>query len=253
MQKSAMILSVGFLIAILTGIVGYTALTSPKDGQSVTLPANGFTEHGQYYDIVVDYATSTPLVATAGPAKDAAARSMMYGFIRDTVGEFKRNGNFSNLSKKDIEMMGYADGRRQTLQVGYQEASAPRTVSYIYTIYLDTLGAHGNTYFHTFTFDKKTGAPLKLGDLFTPNASYLQTLSTLARARLPRAMGEYAVLRDIEQGTTPEEANFENFYLENGDFVLLFPPYQVAAYAAGPQIVKIPRTELAAILREEYR
>jgi hypothetical protein len=57
----------------------------------------------------------------------------------------------------------------------------------------------------------------------------------------------------LSAGTTPEEKNFANFFLDNQEFVLLFPPYQVAPYAAGPQTLRIPLPELSNILKQEYR
>ena len=56
----------------------------------------------------------------------------------------------------------------------------------------------------------------------------------------------------INMGTTPEEVSFENFYFDGNDLVILFAPYQVAAYAAGPQTLRIPLSELASILKPEY-
>ena len=145
---------------------------------SSTLPLMGpFTEKALYYTIAINYPTTTPLSAAA----NQAALQTMRSYLAGQVAEFKTQGNFNNLTQKDIQMMGYSQGRKETLQVNYLIASSAHTVSYIYTDYLNTLGAHDNLFFKTFTFDTATGKLLSLGDIFQGGSTYLQKLSTLAR------------------------------------------------------------------------
>lgn len=254
MRKNVLIFS-AILLILVAGVIAYLKLkpapTPLPDGQNLVLPATGYDEHTDYYDITTDYATSTPLLTTAGAQADANARSVMLSFVRDTVNAFKKDGNFDNLSAEDIKMLGFDQGRKYVLEIGYELKSSPKTISYVYSIGTDTLGAHGNMYYKTFTFGLKTGKLLSLGDLFS-GTTYLNTLSTITRAKLPGEIGEFTDKKDIEEGTTPQEENFANFYLDTNALVLLFPPYQVAAYAAGPQELKIPKSELT-ILKAEYK
>lgn len=253
LKKKALIgMGVVLIIAVLAILsLGEKPIKIPET--ALILPPEGFSEHAKYYDIVADYATSTPLRLSAGALADASARSSMYGFIRDTIAAFKTEGHFSTLTRDDIKMMGFDEGRKETLHISYQVISSAHTISYIYTIYQDTLGAHGNTFFRTFTFTTKTGKELSLADIFLPGTNYVGTLSAISRAKLPGIIGEYADNASIKAGTTPEEANFANFYFEKKDFVLLFDPYQVAPYAAGPQTLRIPLTQLSSILKPTYR
>ncbi len=99
---------------------------------------------------------------------------------------------------------------------------------------------HPNGYYRTFTFDTKSGAALELGDLFAPGASYLDTLSRIARAKLPAqiATAENVSVSEVDthfhhQGTVPEEDSFQNFYLEGSNLVIIFPSYQVGPYVLG--------------------
>lgn len=249
MPRNTLIIGGASALLILVALIIYGTARPENVATGITLPPEGYTEHAKYYDIVAAYATSTPLTG----AKDAAARSLMYGFVRDTINEFRANGNFENLTAEDIRMMGFDQGRKETLQISYRVTLAPKTVSYVFTIYEDTLGAHGNSYFRTFTFDLTTGRALALADLFLPQAAYLDRLSSLSRAGLPAVIGEFADTAYIQRGTAPQAENFEDFYLEKGTFVLLFEPYQVAPYAAGSQMLRIPRSELSSILKPEYR
>ena len=224
-----------------------TADTAESPGTG--LPALGYAEHGPYYDIAANYPTTTPLLASVNAPQNAAAIALMRGFVGSTIDEFKAGGNPAS----STSATGENQGRKESLQINYLIASSPRTVSYIFTVYEDTLGAHENIFFRTFTFDTKTGALLSLADLFAPNTPYLDTLSSISRAELPGIIGNGADAAFIRNGTTPEDKNFENFFVDNSMLTLLFPPYQVGPYAAGPQTLSIPLSAVKSILKPEYR
>jgi len=229
------------------------AENGPRVTQTATaLPEQSpYKENAEYYTIAVNYPTTTPLTSVNAAANKNALITMRNA-LGDMVASFKSDGNFSNLTPEDVKMMGFDQGRKESLNVKYLISSSINTVSYIYTVYQDTLGAHPNSAFRTFTFDTNTGTELKLGDVFTSD-TYLQKLSTIARAKLPGIIGtEYADSSFINPGTTPEEQNFQNFFLDNKDFVVLFPPYQVGPYALGPQTLRIPISELKDILKPEF-
>ncbi|MDO8231770.1 MAG: RsiV family protein [bacterium] len=255
MQKNNIIGGAIVLMAIL-GIVFYAA-TQPDKREvtkpSTTLPDTGYSEHAKYYDITANYATSTPLLQTVGKQYDTSAKELMHAFVSNTITAFKSEGNFENLTAEDVKMMGFDQGRKEKLNIVYMTAVSNRSISYIFTIYTDTFGAHGNLDFGTFTFDVKTGDRLKLGDIFMPGTNYLETLSLLSQSKLPAVIGQRADTSTINKGTAPEENNFERFFLDTKELVLLFPPYQVAAYSEGPQTLRIPLTELSSILKPEYR
>ena len=235
---------------ILGGVIFYAA-TRPATSQAPASPLGGtsYVEHSQYYDIAANYASSTPLAGSA----NTTAVVQMKQFVSDTIAQFKTDGNFASLTAADITTLGLDRGRKETLEIKYLMASSPRTASYIFTVYEDTLGAHGNTFFHTFTFDKATGASLALGDLFTPGSGYLATLSALSRAKLPKIIGDNGNAQMLESGTTPDAKNFSDFFFDNHNLVVLFDPYKVAPYSSGPQTLYIPTSELGSLLKTEYR
>lgn len=252
MERNTLI-GTGVLILILAGIIAYAAMKpapakAPVEA-ALPLPAGSYIERADYYDITTNYATSTPLTGDA----DAAAISLMQNFVSDRITQFKTEGNFANLTAEDIKMMGFDQDRKEKLQIVYLIASSPRTISYIFTIYEDTLGAHGNTYFKTFTFDTTSGKSLALADIFTPSSPYLDTLSKISRAELPGILRDNADSTFINEGTTPEDKNFANFFFDNKDFVILFAPYAVAPYAAGPHTLRIPVSDFALIFKRAYR
>lgn len=248
----------GILLVILAGIFAY-ALTRPTPAPSSptedasSLPPAMYEEHEQYYDIALHYPQRTPLRESAGAQADEAAVTGMKTFVMDAAAQFKQNGNFSALTPEDIRALGLDTGRRLTLDMDYLVTASPRTLSYVFVIHEDTGGAHGNTYFRTFTFDTETGEALSLADLFVSGADYLGILSGVARTRLPGILGDILDEQMLLAGTGASAENFENFFLDEDTLTILFAPYQVAAYAAGPQTLAIPRAELAQILKPEYR
>lgn len=231
-----LLVCVGILLFIFKAIPALAPTSLPFSG-------NSYSEHTTYYDIATNFATSTPLSKRA----NATAVMHMEQFVQNTVTQFKADGHFDHLTSEDIAAM---NGRKETLQIAYLMASSPHTVSYIFTIYEDTLGAHGNTVFRTFTFNTETGALLPLGDLFKPSSDYLTSLSTLARTELTASLNDPSMTSFIVDGTKPDTNHFQDFFLDNQDLVLLFPAYQVAPYAAGPQTVRIPSSALPDMLSQ---
>ncbi|MEK7604809.1 MAG: DUF3298 domain-containing protein [Patescibacteria group bacterium] len=233
----------GVLLLVVVGLVIYAA-TKPVPAKApvtetppFTLPESSFVERTASYDIEAYYASSTPLVGAA----NEAAVSLMKDFIREYVVEFR---NPSEMADTENPFQ---------LKIVYLTASSTRAVAYVYTIYTFTGGAHGNMEFRTFTFDTTSGKLLALADLFTSGSDYLGTLSQLARARLSAVIGEGYDQTSIKDGTEPTGENFQNFFFDNNELVILFPPYQVAAYAAGPQTLRLPLSLLSKVLKSEYR
>jgi hypothetical protein len=48
----------------------------------------------------------------------------------------------------------------------------------------------------------------------------------------------------LKEGTKPDVKNYESLPIEPEGILVIFNAYQVACYAAGPQTVKIPYSEL---------
>lgn len=211
-------------------------------------------EDATYYVITASYPGATPL-----PAGGTGAVATMKQFELDTIAQFKKDGNFANLTHDDIQMLGL-DERKETLDISYKTFVSPHAVSYLYTVTADTLGAHPNTVYRTFAFDTRTGSPLSLASVFAPSTDYLSLLSSTSRRLLPAviAKNESVSTKDVDPsmlsaGTSAKADNFENWYLDGTNLVLVFAPYQVAPYAAGTQVLAIPLSSFGDSLSAEYR
>jgi uncharacterized protein YecT (DUF1311 family) len=126
------------------------------------------------------------------------------------------------------------------------------SILFSYSIY--TGGAHPNLAQTAFNFLMPDGTRVFLPDL-VDNAG-IQRVSVLAIADLtarltgPDGMSDPAWIRT---GAAPFADNFERFELLPDQLVLEFDPYAVAAYAAGPQKVRIPIAQLQDVLRPDPR
>lgn len=236
-----------------------TSSTNSATSGSNAAPASSalhITEHATYYDINMQYPASTPLaesVGGTGASANAAAVQAMKQFAQDTIVTFKKDGDFANITPQDAQIQGLNDGQKYALSDEYKTYSGAGTITYLFTIYEDTLGAHPNTTYKSFTFDANTGKQLLLADLFLPNSEYLNTLSTLSRKALVKQQGDAADEADfIDPGTTPDADNFADFAIDGNNLTLFFAPYQVASYAQGPQTVRIPLSQIANILKSVY-
>jgi hypothetical protein len=245
------------LIIIIGSIAAY-ALLRPAP---VAAPgASAIKEESPYFSIDAEWPASTPLTASAGAGANKAAVALMASGVQNAVSQFKSDTDYGSITPQDAAYIGLGeDGRKYAFGASYEATSSPTTISYIFTLYEDTLGAHPNGTLLTYTFDSSSGAPLALTNLFAPGTDVYAELSEIARAKLPAVIAaqEGVDLSSYDPsmmlpGTTLDAANFQWFYIANGNLVFLFPPYAVAPYAAGTIELPLPLASLPNI-KAQYR
>jgi hypothetical protein len=121
-------------------------------------------------------------------------------------------------------------------------------LSYVQTVYEYTGGAHGITHVSGENRRRSDGSTIELTDVFDRDRAYLQFLASSSRAQLKERLPSL-----FESGLQPTVDNFDNFYLGPDHFVVIFPQYQVASYAAGTQEVSFSYDELKPYLRPMFR
>lgn len=144
-----------------------------------------------------------------------------------------------------------------SLEMNYELFQFSDTVtSLLYTVYDYTGGAHGMTTFQSYVFDTANQRVLTLNDIFQAGVDPLATVQPLVRQSLETQLTELAGqppdAQWLDQGTAPLPENYATWVLTPDALVFYFPPYQVAAYALGPQTVSIPLADLANVLNPEY-
>ena len=103
--------------------------------------------------------------------------------------------------------------------------------------------AHPNSFTDTLNYDLRKDRELALADLFRPGSTYLETVAAGCKTELKKH--DYF---DFPEGADPKLENYRSWNITPGGLRVTFDPYQVAAYAAGPQVVTLPWPSLANLL-----
>ena len=109
--------------------------------------------------------------------------------------------------------------------------------------------ASGADFIKIYHIDKTTDQVVTLGDLFQPDADYVSVLSDEVRRQMEERMAE-----DEAAGYFPDQftaiAPDQNFYWnEDGDLVLVFDEYTIAAGFVGTPEFVIPQDVYASLVR----
>jgi hypothetical protein len=109
-----------------------------------------------------------------------------------------------------------------------------RYASYKLNIYEYTGGAHGNSYYQTFSFDlqqkREIGPYDAYRDFVQSEQAFYRIVSDVVMTKLAEQLEDTGW---IAQGTGTNPENYRNFVLTEDGITFFFPPYQVAAYSDG--------------------
>jgi hypothetical protein len=144
-----------------------------------------------------------------------------------------------------------------TLDVGYEIRYATDdliSVEFTESDY-ERGAAHSNISTTVLNYDVKNGKKLSLGDLFNPKANYLKTISDYCIKELKdRSKKDKDSMLDDEMmksGASPRADNYKAWAITKKGLWITFDPYQVAAYAAGPQYVLVPYPALKDLMKPD--
>jgi len=128
------------------------------------------------------------------------------------------------------------------LQIRYALWPTPqqRYLSVKLAVFVYSGGAHPNNWPMTWVFDLTDGHALELDELFPDLDAALQYITPLCRKALEDSLAETVQPNMLRAGTEPFFENYDRFILNKEGVTFFFPPYQVAPYAAGEQVVTIP-------------
>lgn len=206
------------------------------------------------YEVAVAYPQLTGSVDPNYEKFNRAVRSM----INRKVSDFKKEMTPSEDEATPDENPSLDESLGSDVTIWYEVALAKDDlISIEFTVSSYSAGAaHPNSYTEVVNFDLKSGKLLKLADLFLPGAKYLQALSTNSIQALKKKMktqGEESMLDDdwVQKGAAPELTNYDNWTITRKGLGITFDPYQVAAYAAGPQTVLVPYSALKDLIKPD--
>jgi hypothetical protein len=112
--------------------------------------------------------------------------------------------------------------------------------------------AHPNTFTEVVNYDLKNGKLLKLADLFKPGAKYLQAIANYCIADLKKQAKDKGLEDEgIQDGAAANAKNYQSWTITRKGLGINFDAYQVGPYAAGPQYVLVPYSNLKDLINPE--
>lgn len=133
-------------------------------------------------------------------------------------------------------------------------------VTFKYDIYINTGGAHPNSYTFTQTFDLKTGTEYTNADILgTQEAISIVSMQAIdmLKENIEKSLNEaMETTEELDEATTtwilngagPDPSNYQALAVTPSELIIYFNPYQVAPYAAGPQEVHLPMSKVKSVL-----
>ncbi len=208
--------------------------------QTVALTSVPFSEEGQTppYKITAQI----PDLTGSNDPRVSAFNTLLHDLVMLEIDGFKKD-ILQNASNPPITAGSSFD--IQSSLVGQQGD--------FWSIKLEAMGysdgaAHPYHYTVPVNYDLNQGREITLDEVFLPNLNYLQKVADYCKAELSK--------RDIgfemfSQGADPTPENYQRWNLSKDGLVITFDEYQVAAYAAGPQVVVIPFSELQGLINSQ--
>jgi len=149
------------------------------------------------------------------------------------------------------------EARESTLDVGYEIRCATDefiSVEFSEGTY-EAGAAHPNSTTTVLNFDVKNGKKLALADLFNPKSTYLSVISAYClkslREQFKKDKDSMLDEEMLKSGASPKADNYRAVAITKKGLWITFDPYQVAAYAAGPQFVLVPYSALKDIIKPD--
>ena len=211
------------------------------------LVSKSFSEQNKpkLFDITIDY----PELSGANMVIAAKFNQAVKDEVMKEVAEFRKS-----MLAQDAEQVNYIKklGVNNYLEGGYNiDYADDKIISVGFGHSVFSGGAHPNHYSFTVNYDLQKGKKLELADLFKANSNYLKFISDYSIKSLKEKAGDMSDDEWRATGAGPKAENFKSWTLTKKGIWITFDPYQVAAYAAGPQDVLIPYGELKNLLRAD--
>jgi hypothetical protein len=196
----------------------------------------------KYLDITATYPTS------------GVGASYVEEKVREQIDIFKKDNDFTDTSAEDISNMNLDKDREYTMNINYSTSHNDKFLTHRIDIYNFTGGAHGGNIVQTYTFDS-FGKMVEVSDLFSNPTTGLQTLASKVVAKI-KSDPNYKDAISAEwfgDGTAPTADNYSAFMIDGANIKVIFQQYQIAAYVYGNIEVSLPLSELASVLKAEYK
>jgi hypothetical protein len=224
----------------------------------VTQQPYEFTGNVQITAKVIKDASKEKLYTVAAEYPQIDGDSRFDGFNREARALVTKDvAAFKTAETEEIDTTNTStENQKSTLDMGYDfHYATDNLISVAFSEGSYTRGAaHGNQLTEVLNYDVKSGKRLALADLFKDKSKYLSVIAAYCqkdlkeRAKKPDAL----VLPElIESGAGPKADNYRAWNITKKGLWITFDPYNVAAYAAGPQYILVPYSVLKDIIKPD--
>ena len=141
--------------------------------------------------------------------------------------------------KKEISNSEVQLNQSYTLDILYQEFQTNPYISYVFTVFQDTGGAHPISFYDAISYNIETNQMVTIENLVKENPNFLEIVSKSTREQLSKnsKIVNYDMMME---GTLPKIENFKTFAITEEGYLFFFSPYQVAPYSSGKFQVLVP-------------
>lgn len=220
-----------------------TATSVPVLSAHVTLVSVPFIETNPGSETFPPYTITaqTPQLTGSDDPRVLAFNQRMGDLVNTALEEYRRGF-------QELPVTEFSNG--STLEMTYKTVATMGELwsfKFDFSFYADG-AAHPGLNSLTMNYDLAQDRELKLGDLFLPDANYLEAISAYCTVELQKQPYAYAFTLE---GAAPTEQNYRNWNLTPDGLMITFDTYQVAPGAAGPQTVNVPFADLTGLLNPQ--
>ncbi|MEW6126280.1 MAG: DUF3298 and DUF4163 domain-containing protein [Acidobacteriota bacterium] len=193
-----------------------------------------------------EYEASYPQLDGVKDAKTDGFNKAIAGMINSQVSRFKKDAPESFNADDPEQVSG--------LWIDYHVTFASdELISVVFDMSEYSAGAaHPNSYSTTFNYDLRNGKEIKLRELFA-NANFLQVIANHCTRTLTARLKKIEAYDEtmVKDGASAKADNYSSWNITRKGLLFNFDPYQVAAYAVGPQEVLIGYESLKEVLKKD--
>lgn len=235
----ALLLAVGIIVVLLKQ--GPTEMV--KINNDVPVVENGTWPSDEVRQETINQTSKGYQITAMYPVAQSSAVSAYFRtFIDDTITAFKEDTAWALTDTTSVQAENLA------LDISYTRSKNDLADNYVFQVGSYTGGAHGVHATKTFSFSPE-GKLLTSTELFTNGNDGLKTVAPYVQKELLKF--DFAEKTWVEEGTAPEESNYQNFIIESVGITFIFDPYQVAYYAAGEQRITVPLSVFKSIASKD--
>jgi hypothetical protein len=210
---------------------------TPMLSQALVMQSTPFSESSNAPAYAIT--AQIPFLQGSDDARVTALNVLLNQIVQNQVDQF-RSDTLANASNPPIT-------GGSSLDVQYSiigQRADVWSIKFDISFYADG-AAHPGHSSMTLNYDLASGREIPLNELFLSSSNYLQVISDACKAEL--------TVRDIafdmfSAGADPLPENYQRWNISDEGLIITFDEYQVAPYAAGPQIVVIPFPVLQGVL-----